>query len=102
MSDPAASEGVASKRAMVRRLSLLRYLRPHKWLLLIVLVTLAFGVLVDVARPWPMALLVDNVLGDKAASGVLEALPGPATPEGLLPWVAIGTVLIFLIGMALR
>ncbi len=91
-----------SRRAMVRRLSLLRYLRPHKWLLVVVLVTIGLGVLVDVARPWPMALLVDNVLGDKGAGGVLEALPGPATPEGLLPWVAIGTILIFLLGMAMR
>jgi ATP-binding cassette subfamily B protein/subfamily B ATP-binding cassette protein MsbA len=87
---------------MTRRLRLLRYLRPHKWLLVVVLATIGFGVLVDVARPWPTALLVDNVLGDKPAGGVLEALPGPATPEGLLPWVAIGTILIFVVGMAMR
>ena len=94
--------GQASLRAFAHRATLLRYLRPHLGAFALVVVTMFAGVLIDLARPWPTKLLVDNVLGDQEVDGgVLAALPGPATPEGLVIWVAIGTILIFLTGMLL-
>jgi ATP-binding cassette, subfamily B, bacterial len=82
-----------------RRLSLLRYLRPEWRPLTVVLVTLGVEVALDLARPWPTKLLVDNVLGDKPIPNILSGLPGPATHRGILVWVVAGTVLIFVLGM---
>jgi ATP-binding cassette, subfamily B, bacterial len=79
---------------------LLRYLWPRWPSLVTVLATMGFGVLVDLARPWPIKILVDNVLGSHPLpSGVddfVNALPGPGGSDQLLFWVAACTVLIFL------
>jgi ATP-binding cassette, subfamily B, bacterial len=81
---------------------LLRYARPHGRDLTIVLATMAFTIGLEVLRPWPMKLLVDHVLGEQAlpatAAGVLAALPGGDGRPGLLLWVALATVLIFVAG----
>jgi ATP-binding cassette subfamily B protein/subfamily B ATP-binding cassette protein MsbA len=60
---------------------------------------LGVDILVDLARPWPLKILVDNVLGDKPPTSTLVALPGPADPRGLLVWVCVGTILVFIVGM---
>ena len=85
---------------MRRQLKLLRYVRPHWRQLLLVFAALALSALISLAAPWPIKVLVDNVLGDKPVPDILEALPGAATPRGLLPWVALGSLLIFLAGVA--
>jgi len=54
----------------------------------------------EVLKPWPMKVLVDQVLSDKPAPEVLKLLPGPATPDNLLAWCVAGTVLLFLLGWA--
>jgi ATP-binding cassette subfamily B protein len=82
-----------------RHLRLLRYLRPQSRPFGVVLISLALSVGLDLARPWPTKLLVDNVLGDQPIPKWLADLPGPATPRGVLVWVAIGTVVIFAAGM---
>ncbi len=60
------------------------------------------GIGLDVLRPWPTKLLVDQVLGQQPVpsqlSRLLTALPGPQGVEGLLLWVCVSTVLIFLAG----
>jgi ATP-binding cassette subfamily B protein/subfamily B ATP-binding cassette protein MsbA len=72
---------------------------PHWRQLLLVLFTMAGAVAFDVLRPWPMKLLVDQVLaGNPMPPGVrsvLPLLPGALHPEGLLLWVCASTVLIF-------
>jgi len=83
----------------LRHLKLLRYMRPHWRQVVVLFVMLAVDILVDLARPWPLKILVDNVLGDKPPTATLEALPGPADPRGLLVWVAVGTVIVFIVGM---
>jgi ATP-binding cassette subfamily B protein/subfamily B ATP-binding cassette protein MsbA len=59
----------------------------------------------DVLRPWPMKILVDNVLDHKplspSLSHLMEALPGGATPAALLGWCVVATVLFFLGGWAI-
>jgi ATP-binding cassette subfamily B protein/subfamily B ATP-binding cassette protein MsbA len=88
----------------VRRL--LPYVWPHRRGLFIVLVSLVLSVGLDVLRPWPMKVLVDNVLGGHAPGGIIAAiihhLPGAETPRGLLVWVAAATVLTFLAFSALQ
>ena len=83
----------------LRHLKLLRYMRPHWPQVLLLFAMLGVDILVDLLRPWPIKILVDNVLGDKPPSPTLEALPGGADPRGLLVWVAIGTIAVFVIGM---
>jgi ATP-binding cassette subfamily B protein/subfamily B ATP-binding cassette protein MsbA len=81
---------------------LLRYVRPHWRGLAVVLATMALAIGLEVLRPWPTKLLVDQVLGQQpvpaAVADAVAALPGPPGVHGLLLWVCVGTVLIFLVG----
>lgn len=60
------------------------------------------GIGLDVLRPWPTKLLVDQVLGQQPVPSqlgrLLTALPGSQGVERLLLWVCVSTVLIFLAG----
>jgi ATP-binding cassette subfamily B protein len=60
------------------------------------------GIGLSLAQPWPMKLLVDQVLGQapipQNIADALLYLPGPSGVQGLLLWVCLSTVLIFLIG----
>jgi len=73
--------------------------RPHSsglWsVLLLMLVSIAF----DALRPWPMKILVDSVLARKplpAAAAWIASLPGGASSPGLIAWLALGVILLFL------
>jgi ABC-type multidrug transport system fused ATPase/permease subunit len=83
-----------------RQLRLLRYARPHWRSLVVVLGSMLANVALELLRPWPLKLVIDNILGDDPIPNALEVLPGVDGPRGLLVWVAIGTVLIFLLGTA--
>jgi ATP-binding cassette subfamily B protein len=78
---------------------LLSYARPHWHGLVVVAVTMAVTVALDVLRPWPTKILVDHVLGTEPLTGalgdLLAWLPGPGSTAWLLFWACIGTVLIF-------
>jgi ATP-binding cassette subfamily B protein/subfamily B ATP-binding cassette protein MsbA len=89
--------------SLKRQLKLLRrYAAPH-WRAMTVLVgTMLVDVGLDLLRPWPLKLLVDNVLGQKRIPRVLTLLPGAAGRHGLLVWVVVGTVVIFLVGTIFR
>ena len=66
---------------------LLPYAWPHRRDFLVVLVAMAATVGLEVLRPWPTKLLVDDVLGaSRAASTMwgLEWLPGAESTAGLL------------------
>src|SRR5436309_8257506 len=90
---------------MRSQLQLLRYVRPQWRGLAIVLATMTLGVAVDLLRPWPMKLLVDQVLDGQPVPPevhrILAALPGPGGLPGLLFWLCAGTVLIFLVSTLL-
>jgi len=82
-------------------------LLPYSWRhwrgLAVVLITMLVSVGLDVLKPWPLKLLVDNVLGGQELPAgidrVLSILPGSPGVKGLLIWVCLSTVLIFLAGM---
>jgi len=80
----------------------MRYVAPHWRGLVIILSSMAVSIGLDVLRPWPMKLLVDQVLGGQPLPDSLKPylliLPGGATTKGLLLWVCISTVAIFLVG----
>ena len=79
---------------------LIPYVWPHRRGLAIVLITLVLGVGLDVLLPWPIKILVDNILGTQPlpewASHVLAFFPGAGHPSGMVAWLAIATVLIHL------
>jgi ATP-binding cassette subfamily B protein/subfamily B ATP-binding cassette protein MsbA len=81
-----------------RQLRLLRYATPHSRGLAVLVIAMFANVGLDLLRPWPLKLLVDNVLGGKGTPQVLSFLPGADGPHGLLVWIVIGLVAIFLAG----
>jgi ATP-binding cassette subfamily B protein/subfamily B ATP-binding cassette protein MsbA len=85
---------------MGRQLRLLRYIGPHRRSLATILVTMVLSIGLNLLRPWPIKLLVDQIFGQQTMPAELDRLlvllPGATSREGLLFWVAIGTVLIFL------
>jgi ATP-binding cassette subfamily B protein/subfamily B ATP-binding cassette protein MsbA len=81
-------------------LRLAHYARPHhRGLAWIVVVTL-LGTALDLLGPWPLKLIVDNVLTHQplpTSITWLQQLPRAASDQGLLVWLAAGVVLLFLI-----
>ena len=78
----------------------------HRWpALSIVLLTMFAQVGLDVLRPWPMKILVDNVLNGHPAGLTLQRvmglLPGVSSPRDLLIWTIAATIGAFVIGWAL-
>ena len=67
-----------------------------------ILLTMGLATGLEVLRPWPTKLVVDQVLGQQplpaGLSRLVAALPGPAGVAGLLLWVCVSVVLIFLAG----
>jgi ATP-binding cassette subfamily B protein/subfamily B ATP-binding cassette protein MsbA len=80
---------------------LLRYARPHTRDLVVVLGAMLAVVALEVLRPWPLKLLVDQVLDGEplppALAAVLRALPGGGARSAMLAGVAITTVAIFVL-----
>ncbi len=95
MTADAASPAAGSLRRQAR---LLRYVKPHWRGLIVLIATMIANIGLDLLRPWPIKLVVDNILGDSGLPSVLTWLPGVSTPRGLLTWVVIATFLIFLLG----
>jgi len=77
---------------------LLRYAKPHWRGLLVLIATMLANVGLDLLRPWPIKLVVDNVLGKSGLPHNLLWLPGVHDRHGLLVWVVVATLLIFLLG----
>jgi len=56
---------------------LLPYLRPYWKLAVVALVLVVVGAALGLLGPWPMAFLVDNVVGDKPLPAPLDYILGP-------------------------
>jgi ATP-binding cassette subfamily B protein/subfamily B ATP-binding cassette protein MsbA len=56
-------------------------------------------------QPWPMQVLLDHVLGREPMAGPLAAvvglLPGGGTPHGLLVWVVLAGLAVFVFNSAI-
>ena len=83
----------------MKQLRLLGYLRPYPRDLIVIVSTLVLMIALEVLQPWPMKIMVDQVLGQQPVPNslreVLNASPGPSGVQGLLLWVCTGTVLLF-------
>src|SRR5204862_8030148 len=100
--DPLDGDALVRRRGRFRRrLTVARYVWPHKRQLGVVLLTMAMTTLLTIAQPWPMKVLVDNVIGHTPAPAFLQhmadSLPGPGGREALLVLVVTATVVIFLL-----
>ena len=86
-------------------LRLLKYAFRRWRGLLVVLAIMFVKTGIEVLKPLPMKVLVDNVLGQRPfesmIAGFIELLPGTGFREGLLIWTIGATVLLFFIGWAL-
>jgi ATP-binding cassette subfamily B protein len=82
-------------------LRLARYAVPHGGGLLVVSLLMLAGVGLELLAPWPLKLLVDNVLEGRPLPDQLSwisLLPGATLSVGLLAWLAGGTIVLFLAG----
>jgi ATP-binding cassette subfamily B protein/subfamily B ATP-binding cassette protein MsbA len=88
---------------MKQQWRLLRYAFPHWRPLAIAGVSMMASIAISLARPWPLKLMVDNVLGDQPLAApfqrLFDAFPGPNDREGLLVWVCLSMVVIVLVGI---
>src|SRR6476620_649614 len=97
--------GPNSQSAVSLTLWMLRY-GLRRWPgMLAMLGTMLLTAGIEVLRPWPLKILVDNVLGGKplppSIAPLAGVLPGAATTEGQLLWTVAATVLLFLLGWLL-
>jgi ATP-binding cassette subfamily B protein/subfamily B ATP-binding cassette protein MsbA len=70
-----------------------------------ILTVMLLNVGLDVLKPWPMKVLVDQVISEQpmppTMARIFEFLPYATTRDGLLIWCVAGTVLIFLLAWSL-
>src|SRR5437773_10598514 len=78
----------------------LKYARRRGWGVAAVLATMILKIGMDLLRPWPMKVLVDNVLGGKKVPAWLAN--AAMTPRELVTWCVGGMIVIFLLGWTLR
>ena len=76
---------------------LLPYLRPYRWQVALAFVQVFLTVGFELLKPWPLKVVIDNVLGDKPL-----AIAGDIDRLTLLSVAAAGIVVAFVGGGALR
>jgi ATP-binding cassette subfamily B protein/subfamily B ATP-binding cassette protein MsbA len=83
---------------------MLRYPLRRKFALAVVLGTMLAGNAMRVLSPWPLKLIIDNVIEGKplprAAAAIVGVLPFAESREGLLGWCVAATVVLFVVGWA--
>lgn len=94
-----ASLGAPAAGTVRRQLRLLRYARPHLRGLTVVVAAMLAEVGLQLLRPWPLKLLIDNVLGGHRIPGALTWLVG-TDRKALLAAVVVAEVAIFGLGTA--
>jgi ATP-binding cassette subfamily B protein/subfamily B ATP-binding cassette protein MsbA len=82
-------------RSLRRQFRLMRYVRRHLGSAALVLGSMVLMIGVDIAKPFPIKVLVDNVLGPHPAPAAVAMLPGAGSRQGLLVWVVGATIALF-------
>jgi len=88
-----------------RYLRLLRYAQPYwrGWVAILLVTMLA--TLFSVVSPWPMKVLVDNVLGHaplpSSVRTALRWLPASGSNAGMIGWIALAGLFIFAVNSTL-
>ena len=56
--------------------------RPYRWTLVVILVAMLVETLASIAAPWPLKIILDNVIGDKKMAPWMHHLFGPVMGSG--------------------
>ncbi len=84
---------------------LFRYVRPYTAPLCLAFFLALIQIVIELARPWPVKVVVDYVLGDRPSPPLLSAasahLAGAATKNGMLIWSVVAAVTIVATGAIL-
>jgi ATP-binding cassette subfamily B protein len=83
-----------------RRVTIKELLRPHRRALILGLVAIAGESIADVAAPWPLKIVLDNVIGHKASHGWLFAFikrSAGTEPHQILMFACIAVVVIAIV-----
>jgi ATP-binding cassette subfamily B protein/subfamily B ATP-binding cassette protein MsbA len=97
----AAAQTRAAPSTLRRAVHLLRYVRPRWRATAFLTATMLIDIALNLAQPWPLKLVIDNVLGHHPTPPLLTSvLPGSSTAHGLLVWAAVGTVVVFVLATA--
>jgi ATP-binding cassette, subfamily B, bacterial len=106
LSDPALDlsglapvESAHPGNSLRRQLRVLRHARPHWRGFTLMFAASLLDVALNLARPWPLKVLIDNVLGSHRTPHWLAQIPGAGSRHGLLLWVVGAEVGIFLASM---
>ncbi len=79
------------------------YIRPFRKLVLVILLFTVLSAIVGLAEPWPLALVIDNVLGSSSPPGPLNPLFGDnPDPYRLLVFIVAFGFLISILSHGLR
>ena len=78
-----------------------QFFRPESKRLVMVGLLMLFGIGANLLKPWPLALIVDSVLGQKPAPSWLQGFADGWTREGLLAALAGGVLALHLLHSAL-
>jgi len=92
-----------SRMRSYRRLC--RYAAPYRRGWVTIVATTLLSTALSVLQPWPIKVFVDHVLGDTPMRGALaaiERLPWAGTPGGLLGWVVLVGLLLFVVNSAVE
>src|SRR5215218_4707214 len=83
---------------------LLNYALPYTRGWLGIAAAMLLSTAVSLVQPWPLKILIDQVLGGAPAAGTLQTviswLPAASTRQGLLAWVVAGGIAIFVVNSA--
>jgi len=99
-----AEVGRTGRRRALRRM--LGYAAPYRRGWATILAATLLGTGLSLLQPWPLKVLVDHVLGDVPMSGGLDRffnlLPGAATAAGLIGWMAMSLIGIYLLSSVIE
>jgi ABC-type multidrug transport system fused ATPase/permease subunit len=99
---PGDSWGPAGRSDMIRLIS--NIVRPYRLSLAIVFAAMIMETLMGLAGPWPLKVILDNVVGSnhlpRWLAQFVETLPGDAGKMQLALWAGLAVVVIAAIGAA--
>ena len=96
---------IDGQRGLTRNLRVMprafAYLRPYRRLATTGAVLTVLIAIVELAAPWPLALVIDSVVGDRAPMGAVQAL-GISSDVGLIAVAVAASVVVMLVAGVLR
>jgi ATP-binding cassette subfamily B protein/subfamily B ATP-binding cassette protein MsbA len=91
------AEATATVAALMNKLGrALQFFRPEADRLAVVGLLLLLSIGANLLKPWPLAVIIDSVLGDKPLPLWLRAIFGSTDKDALILWLGISVLLLHL------